>query len=82
MYRVRSLKAGECCTEGDWTYCLMFLQMNHSTTGVGCPLAIHTTDWPVAEPWWMSISSTMTAGTVTESDRGDVCKYKKGKKKD
>lgn len=49
----------------DPTYCLMFLQTNHSTAGVGRPLLIHTTDWPVAEPWWMSIRSKMTAGTVT-----------------
>lgn len=50
----------------------MFLQMNHSTTGVGCPLVMHTTDWPVAEPWWMSIRSTMTAGTVILSGRRGV----------
>lgn len=50
----------------------MFLQMNHSTTGVGCPLVMHTTDWPVAEPWWMSIRSTMTAGTVGRGGEAKV----------
>lgn len=47
----------------------MFLQTNHSTAGAGCPLVMHTTDWPVAEPWWMSIRSTMTAGTGTAPRR-------------
>lgn len=55
----------------------MFLQTNHSTAGVGCPLVMHTTDWPVAEPWWMSIRSTMTAGTVMQARRRRV-KHKLG----
>lgn len=54
------------------SYCLMLLQMNHSTTGVGCPLVMHTTDWPEVEPWWRSIKSTMTAGTATSGGRGGV----------
>lgn len=58
----------------DPTYCLMFLQTNHSTAGVGSPLVIHTTDWPVAEPWWMSIRSTMTAGTVIVQTGGSIAR--------
>ncbi len=49
-----------------YAYCLMFLQIYQSMSGVGPP-AVHTTSWPAAEPWWMSIRSTITGGTVRET---------------